>query len=248
MNITPPSLVERKKFDNNQAHQLTADIWWVGYVDDNNGQSNNPYLLVDNGEGVLINPGSGAEEQFRRVKDKVASIIDPSKINHIVVGHPDPARCAALPLFEKEAARDVRIYAPSAALEDVACYGCKTPVIGLDGGNSIILKSGRTIDFYATPNLPLAGSGLLHDQQTATIFAGNIFGCPGEEWNLFASARAWESLTSCINEGWGTKKAVLHALNKIERLSPERICPQRGPIIEDMIDKYIEAARRVCME
>ena len=245
MNTAPPSLVERKKFDNKQAHQLTAGIWWVGYVDDNSGRSNNPYLLVDNDEAVLINPGSGADEQFRLVRDKVAGIIDPSQINHIVVGHHDPARCAALPHFEKQAGRDVRIYAPSAAVEEVACYGCKTPVIGLDGGDSIILKSGRTIDFFATPNLPLAGSGILYDQTTDTVFAGNIFGCPGDDWNLFAAPGAWESLTSCINEGWGSKKAVLHALNKIERLSPERICPQRGPVIEDMIEKYIEAARRL---
>ena len=42
----------------------------------------------------------------------------------------------------------------------------------------------------------------------------------------------------------GSKKALLHALNQIERLAPERICPHQGPIIDDDIDRYIEAIRR----
>lgn len=244
----PPSLVERKKYDCKQAHQLAQGIWWVGFRDQRNGQVHNPYLLIDNEEAVLINPGSGADEHFKTVHDKVATLIDPSRIQHIVVGHHEPDRCGALPRFEKTANRHVRIYAPAQIAESITYYGCINPVIGLGGGDSIILNSGRTIDFHATPNLPLAGSGLLYDKQTETVFTGNIFGCSDGEWNLFALPNGWESMTSCVNEGWGSKKAHLHALNKLERLSIERICPQRGPIIEEFIDKYIEAARNLYPE
>ena len=238
------SLVERKKYDDKSAHQIAEGIWWVGFLDAESGDSHNPYLLVDQDEAVLVNPGSRAEKHHRIVSDKVSSIIDLSRIQHIVVLHHDPDRCAAITLFEKAAHRDVRIYAPSRVTNSIRHYGCKHPVVGLDDGDSIILKSGRAIDYYSTPGLPSIGSGFLHDAKTRTIFSGNIFGNLPGEWNLFAPANAWESPAPVNADAQDSKKALMRAFNKIERLSPDRLCLQLGPIIEDDIDSYIAAARK----
>jgi flavorubredoxin len=243
MPSVPTTLVERKKYDGNQAHQMTEGIWWVGYVDPSIDSSHNPFLLIDGDEAVLINPGSRADEHWRTVRDKVTSLIDPKHIQHIVIMHHDPDRCASLPLFEKLADRNVRIYAPSTAAKSITYYGCKNPVVGLDEGDSIILRSGRTLDYYDTPGLPGACLGLLHDSKTATVFLGNLFGCLNEDWNLFAGPRGWETLLPFKASEVGSKKAHLQALNKVERLSPDLICPQCGQIIEDDIDRYIAAAR-----
>jgi len=242
---TDVSLVERKKFDNSQPHQIARGIWWVGFYDDIIHNSHNPFLLVDQDEAILINPGSGASDHFKIVSKKVASIIDPTRIQHIVVNHHDPDCCGSLKEFEKMANRNVSIYAPSDIAPTIRYYGCKNPVISLDRGDSIIMKSGRTIDFFATPDLPHTGSGFFYDETTGTVFVGNIMGSPSDDWNLFAEAGSWDRLTPCRLEGWGSKKALLLALNKIERLSPERICPQQGPIMEEHVDRYIAAARKL---
>lgn len=239
----PISLVERKKYDKKQAHQIARGIWWIGYIDSNIQCSHNPFLLIDNDEAVLINPGSRADEHYRMVREKVSMLIDPNQIRHIVILDNEPGRCASVPLFEKAADRDVKIYAPSPAARAVTYYGCKHPVIGLDEGDSIILRSGRTLDFFATPGLPAAGMGVLYDEITASAFTGNVIGQMTDEWNLYAAPRGWESLIPFRPEVPASKKALLLALNKIERLSPDRICPQCGPIIEDDIEKYIEAIR-----
>jgi flavorubredoxin len=241
----PTSLVERKKYDGRQAHQITRDIWWVGYIDSRIQCAHNPFLLMDNDEAVLVNPGSRADSHFRTVRTKVKNLIDPKKIKHIVILHHDPERCASLPLFEKLANRNVKIYAPSEVVTSIAYYGGKKPIIALDDGDSIILKSGRSLDFSATPGLPTIGSGFLYDSAGATVFSGNIVGLPSEDWNLFASSEGWNSLMPLNPKAPVSKKAHLMALNKIERLSPERICPHCGPIIEDDIDKYISAAREL---
>jgi flavorubredoxin len=241
----PSSLVERKKYDGKQAHQITRDIWWIGYIDSRVQCSHNPFLLMDGDEAVLINPGSRADEHFRTVRNKVTSLIDPDQIKHIVILHHDPERCASLPLFEKLAHSNVKIYAPAQAVTSIAYYGSKKPIIALDNGDSVILNSGRTIDYVATPGLPTIGWGILHDSNTSTAFAGNIIGRLAEDWNLFASSQGWEALLPLTPQGPVSKKAHLVALNKMERLSPERICPHCGPIIEDDIDKYISAAREL---
>jgi flavorubredoxin len=239
------SLVERKKYDRDKAHQIASGIWWVGFFDGETNESQNTYLVVDEGEAVLINPGSRVEEHHKTILNKVSTIIDLQQIQHIVVLHCDPARCASLPLFEKLADRNVRIYAPSQTSNSVKHYGCTQPIIVLDDGDSIIFRSGRTIDYFDTPHLQTHGSGILNDSTTNTTFTWDIFGDINDEWNLFATPRGWEYLRPANQQELGSKKAYLHALNKIERLSPERICPQTGPIIEEDVDKYIAAARDI---
>jgi hypothetical protein len=66
---TLPSLVERKKYDDKQAHCVAEGVWWVGYRPTRGNSSHNPYLLIDSSEGVLINPGSRADDHLihRRV-------------------------------------------------------------------------------------------------------------------------------------------------------------------------------------
>ncbi len=242
------SLVERKKYDEKMAHQIAMGIWWVGYIDSERLTSHNPWLIADKHDAVLLNPGSRSDKYFRVVSGKVSSIIDPRLIQHIVVLHNDPDRCASLPLFEKIVQRDVKIYAPARVAASIKHYGCKHPIISLDDGDSIILKSGRAIDYYAAEDFPPAGSGLLYDKQTATVFCGNLFGNFNEEWNLFASApgsqfpAVRESGVNC------SKKALMQILNKIERLSPDRICMHYGPVIEEDIDGYLKTARNIDTE
>lgn len=241
---SPVSLVERKKYETDKAHEVIPGIWWIGCVDETSGQSLNPYLLIDGDEAVLINPGSSAPRHHQLICGKVESLLPPERIAHIAVNHDDPQRCAALTQAEKCAGRSVRLYAPATVVDSVRHYGCLAPIIPLDHGDSIILKSGRTIDFYATPDLPAIGAGFLYDSRTKTAFAGNLLGYIPGDWNLFAPPLSWQAMIPPVTGAAGSKKALLHALNLIERLDPERICPHQGPIIDDDIDRYIEAIRR----
>jgi flavorubredoxin len=237
--------VERKKYDDRQAHCIGGGIWWIGVRLPHSDNSHNPYLLIDGSEAVLINPGSRADGHFRRVKDKITSLIDPRQIQHVVLLHHHPDWCASLPLVETLVGRNVKIYAPSGVADSIGYYGCKSPIIVLDEGDSVILRSGRSIDYYETPDLHNAGLGFLYDSKTGTILSGNMFGYPDVEWNLYAPAEGWKSLVPGAIEPPWSKKAHLRALNKVERLSPERICPQCGLIIEDDINKYLDAARQM---
>ena len=241
----PVSLVERKKYDEKTAHRIADGIWWVGFVDTDSRTSHNPFLVVDGTEAVLINPGPRASDRYRLVRDKVASVVSPKQIMHLVSLHYDPERCASLPLFEKIADRNVRLYAPSAIATSTTCYGCKHPVIGLDNGDSIIFRSGRSLEYHDTPGLPTTGTGFLFDGKTKTVFCGNIFGRLQGDWTLYAGQGQWTGLAPCESPTFGSKKAHLLALNKIERLLPERICPQCGPVIEDDIEAYLAAARKM---
>lgn len=241
--IRPISLVERKNFDDKLAHQVAPGVWWVGYLDADQHHSHNPFLIVDKDDAVLINPGSRAEEHYRLVRDKIASIIPSEQIQHIVVLHNDPERCASLPLFAKLASRDVRLYSPSRLSRSVKHYGCRNGLIGLEDGDSILFDSGRTLDYHDLPNLPCAGSGLLFDGKTHSLFIGSLMDCFSDGWNLFAAPESWERHPAPRSEEKCSRKGLLGTLNKIERLAPERICSHTGPIIEEEIDKFLAAVR-----
>lgn len=239
------SLVERRKFEVDSAHQIAPDIWWIGFLEPETGEAHNPFLIIDNDEALLLNPGTAKESCRRLIEKKIASITTLSKINHIVLLHNDPERCASVAHFEKVANRNVKIYAPADVSDAVQHYGCKTPIISLDGGDGIIFGSGRTIDYYSTPNISSAGSGIIHDQASGTVFCGSLFGESSEQWNLFASSEAWQNISKRKFSEGCSKKAFLKAINKIEKLSPERICPHKGPIIEEEIVQYLNSAREM---
>ena len=242
----PFSLVERKEYDERKSHQVAEGIWWIGFRDRQSKESHNPYLIVEGNEAALINPGSYAREHHQIVLEKLTAIIDPAQIQHIIVQHHDPQWCAATPHFEKLADRHVRIYAPSAIVKCLQCYGCKNVIIALDEGDSIIMGSGRAITYHDTPDLPLSGSGFFYDFLTGTVFSGDILRCALDQWRLFAPA-GHGTFLSPDGEKRASKKAFLHALNKMERLSLQRICPQYGPIMEDDLEEPLAALRKICL-
>jgi len=239
------SLVERRSYNNKDAHNIAEGVWWTGYADEDNGRAYNTFLLIDNQEAVLINPGSRNEKTHKAIKSKITSKINLKQIRHIIISHSDPDISAAAPLFEKTADRNVQVYTPAEMAESVHHYGGRNPIIGLRNGDSVILKSGRTIDFHETPQMGKIGPGFFYDSYTGTVFVGNIFGCFQPPWNLFAPHKGYENITPCYEDSKISRKSLIQAINKIEKLSPRRVCLQNGPIIEDDIDQYFNAVRRL---
>ena len=75
-------------------------IYIIGDPIAQEGLNCNPYLLIDEGEGILIDPGSVLD--FPIVLENLKQLIDIRKISHVILHHQDPDFCSAVPLLEKE--------------------------------------------------------------------------------------------------------------------------------------------------
>ena len=62
--------------------EIDNGIFWVGATDEAGSLHCNPYLIVDHGEGVLIDPGSPLD--FEAVFDNVTALIPLENIKYVI--------------------------------------------------------------------------------------------------------------------------------------------------------------------
>ena len=89
-----------ERIDDKHAFEIDKGLFWLGFADYEAGFSNNPYLLLDEDEAVLIDPGPGHPIFREIILQKIQELISPEIIKYIIVQHQDPDLCALIPLIE----------------------------------------------------------------------------------------------------------------------------------------------------
>ncbi len=228
----------------NEAVEINKGIYWVGWSDTNAGFANNPYLIVEEEDVVLIDPGSRREDHFSIVKKKIESIIPVEKITHIIVHHQDPDLCASIPLFEEIIGRDnFEIITTMRTALFIPYYDVYTEVTPIMDGDILELENGRELTFITSPYLHFPGAFTTYDKQTKTLFSSDIFGAFSIDWELYANENYIQAMKAFHEPYFPHKSAIENFLNKIKNLEINMICPQHGSIINKDIQKYVEALR-----
>jgi class 3 adenylate cyclase/glyoxylase-like metal-dependent hydrolase (beta-lactamase superfamily II) len=234
------------KLDDTNAIQVAEDIWWVGFADYEAGFSNNPYLLIDEDEAVLFDPGPGHPLFRDLILQKIEQVIDPERIRYLVVHHQDPDLCGLIPFIENILHPDLVIMAHPRTSLFIPYYGARKGILPLGDGDSLELKSGRRIFFYHAPYLHFAGNLMSYDTKTCSLFSSDIFAVFSREWSLYANASYKELAKDFIENYMAAKEPVLYAYEKIKSLKIERILPQHGGIIiEEDVEFFLQLLQEV---
>ncbi len=218
--------------DNNNAIAVTREIRWVGFFEDAGRLRCNPYLLIDEDEAVLFDPGSIPD--FPVVMRKIIDQINPGAISVIVISHQDPDVCGNLAVVEDVVERDdLRIAGHINTIRLVQHQDLKSSFYPVEQNDyRLTLNSGRVLEFIHMPYLHSPGAIATYDPKTKTLFTGDVFGAIGKAESLFAGKTFLKDMESFHQAYMPGNKILRRAMQRFEAMEIDRILPQHGCVIE----------------
>lgn len=217
-------------YDNNVA--ITREIYWVGYFDAEAHLHCNPYLLIDEKDVVLFDPGS--IPHFPIVMRKVIDLVNPADISLVVASHQDPDVCGNLAVLEDVIGRpDLKIAAHSKTIRLIRHFGVNSKFYAVDENDyQFTLSSGRVLDFLYTPYLHSPGAIVTLDRQSRSLFSGDIFGAVSHDWSLFSKGDYLTALDTFHQLYMPSNELLKRGMEQFENLEIDRILPQHGSVLE----------------
>jgi len=221
-----------RKVDYNNTIAVTREIHWVGFYDDKASLHCNPYLLIDEKDVVLFDPGS--IPHFPIVMRKIVDLVNPSEISIIVNHHQDPDVCGNLAVVEDVINRtDLKIVAHENSIRLIRHYGIRSDFYPVDKHDfKLTLGSGRVLDFLFTPYLHSPGAIMTYDSYTKSLFSCDVFGAVSEKWSLFAGENFTEPMGIFHQIYMPSNSVLRNCMEKLQKLEIVRILPQHGSILE----------------
>lgn len=217
---------------NDSALSVTRNVYWVGFTEGGRLRCN-PYLLVDRDSAVLFDPGSIPD--FPVMMRKVIDIVDPARIELVVVQHQDPDVAGCLPVLVDVIGRaDLRVAAHSNTCRLIQHLGFEAEMIAVDRiGYHYTLASGDRLEFIFTPYAHSPGAIVTWHPASRSLFTSDIFGAIDAPGDLFDASGYPEAMRSFHEAYMPSNEVLRRAIARFEHLPIRRILPQHGNIIEE---------------
>lgn len=227
--------------DLNQAIELSPGIYWVGAAQNLNNLHCNAYLIAHNNRGILIDPGPAQE--YQQVSRKVRSILPVEALDYIVLLHQDPDVAGSTPLFE-EGGFHGKIATHWRTSLISAYYGIKSPYYLVnEQGYRLSVGGDRTIQFIPAPYLHFPGAIMALDEQSHTLFSGDLFGAISSKWTLYAGIDYKEKMVPFHEHYIPSNEIIRPVMETLLTHEIDMICPQHGSIIQNEIKGHITTLR-----
>lgn len=205
-------------------------IYWLGITDETAFRCN-AYLIVDQHEAILIDPGG--KPFFAQVKQRVAQILPPEKISGMVLCHQDPDVAASLtdwldvnPSMRVFTTPRTQVLLPHYGRSDYQYYN-----VAEKPGYE--LPSGGSLKFIEAPFLHFPGAFVSYDMQSHYLFSGDIWAALDLDWTL--TVDSFEAHILKMNlfhlDYMASNLAARGFVKRIENLPISAILPQHGSII-----------------
>lgn len=211
---------------------------WLGAGDPAQevGVASNQYMVVDRGEGILLDPGG--YHVFARVFANALGFVAPEAIRGLFLSHQDPDICASLVSW-LEVRPDAEVIV--SRLWERFIMHLALPVMPRlralpDGGETVTLASGAALTFVPAHFLHSPGNFHVYDARSRTLFTGDVGAAlgPGEDTELIVRdfAAHVPRMDGFHRRYLPCNAAVTAWLERVQGLSIDRICPQHGKVME----------------
>lgn len=235
-----------------QILDIKSDIKWVGILDKDietfdivmetkYGTTYNSYFIDAEKKAVIDTAKATFKDEYL---EKIKAVVNPSEIEVIVVNHTEPDHSGCV--------KELLKLAPNATV-----YGSKVALNYLNDiinqpFNSVAVKDGdtlslgnKTLRFIAAPNLHWPDSIYTYLEEDKTLFTCDSFGAHYCDENMFDDKidktnydEAFNYYFDVILKPFST--FMLKAIDKVNDLDIDIICPGHGPILRSSWKEIVE--------
>jgi len=240
-------------------NELMSGVYWVGVEDWNRrifdaliplpmGTSYNAYLVVGNEKTALIDTvqGNFADEMLQ----KIGKVVDPEKIDYLVMNHAEPDHAGAIPRV-MAVAKNAKLVVTKIGV-DMAQVFYDVPLertIVVKEGDTLDL-GGKTLRFIDAPWLHWPETMFTYCVEDKVLFPCDFFGAHIAKSRLYddevgdivlpEAKRYYAEIMMPFTV------AIQRALDKVKNLDLNLIAPSHGPIYRNprrILDAYEKWAR-----
>ena len=206
------------------------EVYWLG-IDNETAFRCNVYLIKDNDEYILVDPGS--RSFYKQVRERVAQITDPANVGSLILCHQDPDVAASMvdwldvnPEITIISSARTNVLLPHYGREDYKFYDIVEEPI-------YTFKSGRELKFIEAPFLHFPGAFTTYDVTSSFLFSGDIWAALDIEWKLLVSDMEEHTMNMDLFhvDYMASNIAARGYVRRLNGIDIQTILPQHGSII-----------------
>lgn len=205
-------------------------IYWLG-IENETAFRCNTYLIADGSEYILVDPGSS--NFFPKVKERVAQIVDPSKVTGLLLCHQDPDVAASMvdwlkvnPEMKVITSPRTQVLLPHYGISDYHFYDTEE-------NPEYKLPSGEALRFIGAPFLHSPMAIATYDTASRYLFSGDIYAAVDSDWQLVVDdfEAHKQNMDLFHIDYMASQKAARGFVKKLDGLTIDAILPQHGSLI-----------------
>ncbi len=235
-----------------RAIEISSGVKWVGTLDPQlrvfdvvmraeHGTTYNSYLVVGKEKTALIETNKGKFSSL--FIENLSRVVDPAKIDYIVMNHMEPDHSGALPelLTVAPNAKLVMTKPGKSLVENIINRPLPEAILVSDG--DIIDLGGKTLEFMIEPFLHWPDTMFTYLKEDEILFPCDFLGAHYCDDRLFDDEvgnydYAFKYYFQAIMRPF--KEHVRRAVARVEGLKVKVICPSHGPIIRSGVKKALD--------
>ncbi len=212
------------------------EIYWLG-IDDETAFRCNAYLIKDNEEYILVDPGS--RSFYMQVQERISQITDPKNVKALILCHQDPDVAASMidwldfnPKILIMSSSRTNVLLPHYGRSDYEFYD-------VTEDTKYTFESGRTLQFIEAPFLHFPGAFTTYDTESSFLFSGDIWAALDTDWNITTSDFEEHKMNMDLFhlDYMASNIAARGYVRQLDNVKIEAILPQHGSIIPQVFVK-----------
>lgn len=201
----------------------------------------NQFLIADEHPALIH---TGMYPMYEDVRRAVAEILDPTRLEYIIVPHFEADECGGMGRFVTEAQQAVLVCSMVGALVNLTQWDYAGPVRGVQDGDVIDLGAHR-LRFLETPHVHHWDSLMVVDETSNSLFPSDLFGHPGDQpaivqENLSKQMCQWYREVGIF----AAAEPVLRVVERLEKLNLRWVHPMHGGSLpQEVWPHYVNGLR-----